>query len=215
MNSITDGLYAFWKPKGITSNKFLNQIKKEYGVIKIGHAGTLDPLAEGVLVVGIGKGTKLITNIMGAEKEYIAEVKLGVNSETDDEEGVKTNIAVEKPPQESEINAKLITFLQEDMQLPPVYSAIKIKGKEAYKLARSGKIVEMKLRKSEIKKIELLSYNWPIVRFSVVTGPGVYIRAIARDLGEKLNTGGYLYSLKRTRVHSYTISDVMAPKGYN
>lgn len=206
---MTEGIHAFWKPKGISSNGFLSLIRKETGIRKVGHAGTLDPLAEGILVVGIGKGTKLIAGMAGAEKEYVAEVCLGMTSETDDEEGVKTPVVIGRIPEKKEVQKALSSFKDEMEQIPPAYSAIKIKGKEAYKLARAGHEVEMKSRPAEIKETELLSYEWPIVSFRVITGPGVYIRSIARDLGRKLGTGGYLSSLKRTRVGEYTANDTI------
>lgn len=212
---MTEGIYVFWKPKGISSNGFLNRVRKETGIRKVGHAGTLDPLAEGVLVVGIGKGTKLIAGMTGAEKEYVAEVRLGMTSETDDEEGVKTEVATLKMPKKEEVLKALSSFREETEQVPPIYSAIKIKGKEAYKLARTGREVEMKSRPAEIKEVEFLSYEWPLVSFRVITGPGVYIRSIARDLGTKLGVGGYLFSLKRTRVGKYTADDAITLKSYN
>ncbi|MFA4999636.1 MAG: tRNA pseudouridine(55) synthase TruB [Parcubacteria group bacterium] len=212
---MTEGIYVFWKPKGVSSNGFLNRIRKETGIKKIGHAGTLDPLAEGIIVVGIGKGTKLLTKESGAEKEYIAEVCLGSTSETDDEEGSKTEVFVVKIPKRGDVSRALRSFKKETKQIPPVYSAIKIKGKEAYKLARKGKKPEMKPRHAEIRKTKLLSYKWPFVSFKIITGPGVYIRSVARDLGEKLGVGGYLSSLKRTRVGRYTKSDALTLKSYN
>ncbi|MFA5052918.1 MAG: tRNA pseudouridine(55) synthase TruB [Parcubacteria group bacterium] len=206
---IGEGIYAFWKPKGVSSAGFLRKIKKENGIKKIGHAGTLDPLAEGILVVGIGKGTKLLTNVSGSEKEYMGVVRLGVVSETDDEEGKKTEIYYPKIPTRRAVLKALRSFKNEREQIPPVYSAIKISGKEAYKRVRKGEKMEMKSRPAEIKKIKLLSYEWPFVSFSVITGPGVYIRAIARDLGDKLGTGGYLSSLTRNRVGKFRKSNAM------
>lgn len=206
---MTEGLYAFWKPKGISSNGFLNRIRKAVGTRRVGHAGTLDPLAEGVLVVGIGKGTKLIAGLGKSEKEYLGVVKLGETSETDDEEGEKTPVEVKEIPAYEEVAEKLASFLEETEQTPPVYSAIKIEGKEAYKRVRKGQNVEMKSRPAEIKEMELISYEWPLVSFRVVTGPGVYIRAIARDLGEKLGVGGYLSSLVRIRVGEYKSDDAL------
>lgn len=207
-----EGLYAFWKPKGVSSNGFLNQLRREIGIKKMGHTGTLDPLAEGVLVVGIGKGTKLIAGESGAEKEYIAVVRLGVTSETDDEEGKKTEMLVTRAIGEEEVLQELSSFKGIIKQIPPVYSAIKIQGQEAYKLVRAGKAPIMQAREAEIKEIAMLSYEWPFVSFRIVTGPGVYIRAIARDLGEKLKVGGHLASLQRIRVGHYTKDDIIDNK---
>jgi len=205
---ITEGIHVFWKPKGVSSNGFLKQIRKKTGIRKVGHAGTLDPLAEGILVVGIGKGTKLLTEITGAEKEYLCVARLGVISETDDEEGVKTETKVAVIPSRADVLCALSSFQNETEQVPPSYSAIKIKGQEAYKLVRAGVNITMKSRPAQIKEIELISYEWPFVSFRIVTGKGVYIRAVARDLGAKLSVGGYLASLKRTRVGVWTKSDI-------
>ena len=205
---ITEGIHVFWKPKGVSSNGFLKQIRKKTGIRKVGHAGTLDPLAEGILVIGIGKGTKLLTEIVGIDKEYLAVTRLGVTSETDDEEGIKTKLEVATIPVHADVLCALFSFQNETEQIPPGYSAIKIKGKEAYKLARAGVSPTMKSRPAQIKEIELISYEWPLVSFRIVTGKGVYIRAVARDLGAKLNVGGYLASLQRTRVGSFTERDI-------
>lgn len=161
------------------------------------------------MVVGIGKGTKLIAGLGKSEKEYLGTVKLGETSETDDEEGEKTPVEVKEIPAYEEVAEKLTSFLEETEQTPPVYSAIKIEGKEAYKRIRKGQNVEMKSRPAEIKEMELISYEWPFVSFRVVTGPGVYVRAIARDLGEKLGVGGYLSSLVRIRVGEYKSDDAL------
>jgi tRNA pseudouridine55 synthase len=199
-----DGIYAFWKPRGISSNGFLNLIRRACGIRKVGHSGTLDPLAEGVLVVGMGKGTKKLTKQKSAEKEYEAVVRLGVSSSTDDEEGEKREHYFSRKPEKKEIIDALNSFRGIIDQIPPVYSAIKVQGKEAYKRVRKGENIKMEARKAEIKDIKLLSYEWPFVCFKVITGPGVYIRSIARDIGERLGTGGYLSSLKRVRVAEFS-----------
>jgi len=198
-------IFAVYKPKGPTSNKILQEIKRSSGAKKVGHAGTLDPLASGVLVVAIGReATKKLGEIVGKEKEYLATVRLGTISETDDSEGEKTKIDVKTIPRKKDIESFLPEFSGEIWQTPPIYSAIKIKGKEAYKLARKGKPVKLNPRKVIIKKIEILSYCWPYLRLRVITGPGVYIRALARDLGSRLKTGGYLAALERVRVGDFT-----------
>lgn len=199
-----EGIYGAYKPKGPTSNGFLNRLRKITGIRKIGHAGTLDPLASGVLVVGIGRpGTKQLGEVVKKEKEYLAKIKLGFYSTTDDEEGEKAAVAVVRRPELVEIRAAIKKFIGKIRQTPPIFSAIKIAGKEAYKLARKGQEVKMKSRPAFIKKITLLKYKWPFLELRVVTGPGVYIRSLARDLGKKLKTGGYLAGLERTRVGQF------------
>ncbi len=200
-----EGIFPIYKEKGLTSNRTIQELKKIVGKNKIGHAGTLDPLAEGVLVVGIGrKFTKELHKEEAKEKEYLAVIHLGATSSTDDEEGTKTLREIKQRPSILEIRRVIGKFVGEIEQKPPVFSAIKIKGREAYKLARRGEYPEMKARKVEIKKIKIVSYAWPDLKIRVITAPGVYIRSLARDLGEALGTGGYLRSLIRTRVGNFS-----------
>lgn len=198
------GVFAVHKPKGPSSAAFLNELKKTLGVKKIGHAGTLDPLASGILVIGIGKGTKRLAEIVNKDKEYVATIKLGEESSTDDEEGEKRPGAIRRKPTEADIRAALKKFIGTILQIPPVISAVKIGGERAYQLARQGKIVHLKPRPATIHAIELLDYSWPFVKLRLTTGPGVYVRAIARDLGGELGTLGYLADLERTRVGAFT-----------
>lgn len=203
-----NGIYPIYKPVGPTSFRIISELKKITGIKKIGHAGTLDPLAKGVLVVAIGKEfTKQIEDIVNKEKEYIALIKLGETSTTDDEEGVKMPVLSYKRPLVSEIEAIIPKFVGEIQQVPPIYSAIKMEGKRAYKMARSGKTPEMKPRSIEIKDIEIIDYDYPYLKLNVITGKGVYIRSLARDIGEELGVGGYLAGLERTRVGQFTKED--------
>jgi tRNA pseudouridine55 synthase len=203
-------IFAVYKPKGITSAEALRQIKKKTGVKKIGHAGTLDPLARGVLVVGTEADTKKLNQSVQKEKEYLAEIKLGETSETDDAEGIKTVCPMARIPSLPEIEKTIAGFQGEILQRPPLYSAIKISGKEAYKLARRGERPALAERKALIKDIRTLDYHWPILKLKVITGPGVYIRSLARDIGEKLEVGGYLADLERTRVGEFTKEKALA-----
>lgn len=196
-------IFAIYKPKGPTSNDIVQSIKRIAGGEKVGHAGTLDPLAEGVLVVGVGEATKKLGIEVKKEKEYIAKIKLGETSTTDDEEGEKSPVSGKKADI-SEIKEAIKKFTGKIKQIPPIYSAIKVAGKEAYKFARKGEKPVLLEREAEIKEIEILEYEWPYLELRAVTGPGVYIRALARDIGKKLGTGGYLAALKRTRVGDYT-----------
>ncbi|MDO8516435.1 MAG: tRNA pseudouridine(55) synthase TruB [bacterium] len=209
-------IFAIWKPKGPTSNAVLNDIRRIVGrKEKVGHAGTLDPLAEGILVVAIGReATKQLAEAVKKEKEYIAKIHLGATSSTDDEEGEKTGYEVNKPPNKQEVRDAVVRFVGDIMQTPPIYSAIKIEGKEAYKYARKGEPVTMKPRSAHVESIEVQEYAWPYLTLRVVTGPGVYIRSLARDIGEYLKVGGYLAGLTRTRVgefrkeNIYTLDDI-------
>lgn len=199
------GIFAIYKPKGLTSNDVLNQLRRRTGIKKVGHAGTLDPLASGVLVVGVGReATKQLGTIVKKEKEYLAKIRLGMTSTTDDEEGEKTEIEVVKVLTLEEIQKVVAKFEGGILQTPPIYSAVKISGQEAYKLARKGQIPKLEPRQVEIKKIDILKYQWPFLSLRVVTGPGVYIRSLARDIGKELKTGAYLAELERTRVGNFT-----------
>lgn len=204
-------IFAVYKPKGPTSHDMIDRLRRETGEKRIGHAGTLDPLASGVLVVGIGReATRKLAFEVKKEKEYLAEIKFGETSVTDDEEGEKT--IWPKPiniPDKNLIEETLRLFVGVIKQMPPVYSALKIKGTSAYKLARQGKEVKLAERQVEIKQIELLDYTWPFLKIKVICGPGVYIRSLARDIGAKLGVGGYLSALERTRVGDFKIDETV------
>ncbi len=205
------GIFAVYKPKGPTSHDMIDRLRRLTGEKRIGHAGTLDPLASGVLVVGVGReATRKLAFEVKKEKEYVAEIKFGETSVTDDEEGEKTvwpqpiNI-----PDKNSVEEILQLFIGEIKQMPPAYSALKIKGTSAYKLARKGLEVKLAERQVVIKQIELFDYSWPLLKIRVVCGPGVYIRSLARDIGAKLNVGGYLTALERTRVGDFEIEEAI------
>ena len=206
-----EGIIVVDKPKGPTSHDIVDQVRRITGIRKVSHAGTLDPLASGVLVVAIGReNTKKIDEIVKTEKEYIAKIKLGETSTTDDAEGDKTQISNTKYqiPNDALLE-NLKQFEGEVLQIPPAFSAIKMKGKKAYELARKGQEVKMASRKIFIKEIELIKYEWPYLEIKVTCGPGTYIRSLARDIGEKLKIGAYLAELQRTRVGDYTIEQAV------
>lgn len=205
------GIFAIYKPQGPTSHDMIDKIRKITGEKRVGHAGTLDPLASGVLVVGVGReATRKLAFEVKKEKEYVAEIKFGETSVTDDEEGKKTvwpqSINI---PDKKTVEETLLLFVGEIKQMPPAYSALKIKGTSAYKLARQGKEVKLAERQVEIKQIELMDYTWPFIKIKVVCGSGVYIRSLARNVGEKLGVGGYLSALERTRVGDFKIEETI------
>lgn len=204
-------LFAIHKEVGPTSHDLMYQIKRLFPGEKIGHAGTLDPLASGILVVGVGRSaTKLLHTDSFNEKEYIATITFGASSTTDDAEGEKTPRIVKNVPTQAEIEAVLKKFVGTITQLPPTYSAIKVKGTPAYKLARRGQAVELATRPAQVFSIKLLTYDWPQLSIKVVTGRGVYIRSLARDVGDALGVGGYISTLERTRVGRFTKADVVS-----
>lgn len=205
-------IISVYKPKGITSYDVIRKLKSDYPGEKIGHGGTLDPLAEGVLIVGIGReGTRQLQTVLkGTNKTYEACIELGKTSQTDDAEG--PIVKLEHPydiPTRQDIQNILSTFEGEISQTPPRYSAVKIDGIPAYKRARRGEQFELKPKKINIESITLLEYDFPFLTIEVVSGSGVYIRSLARDIGIKLQTGAYILSLIRTAVGSFTQNDAI------
>ena len=204
-----DGILIINKPTDWTSFDVVAKIRNKLNVKKVGHTGTLDPMATGVLVLCLGKATKLAQQITGTDKEYIAEITLGAISDTDDAEGEISDsgfrIPDSKPPKLEEITRTLKKFTGVINQIPPQFSAKKIKGQRAYKLARQGKEVELKPVGVTIHELELLAYKWPVINVRILCSKGTYIRSLARDIGKELGVGGYLSKLERTKVGDYTI----------
>lgn len=212
-----EGFYVINKPFGMSSQRAVQMIKywarDKAGnkKIKVGHAGTLDPLATGVLIVAVGRSyTKNIDAIVATNKEYDATIFLGMTSTTDDAEGEKTIREPLSIPSREDVENILHTFVGDIAQIPPAYSAIKIDGKEAYKRVRRGEVVEMRSRMVHIGAIEIVSYTFPHLQIHVTCGKGTYIRSLARDIGEALGTGAYLSGLVRTRVGDHMIADAQS-----
>lgn len=205
MDPVREGLIGVWKPAGMSSHDVINRVRRASGIRIVGHAGTLDPLARGVLVVGVGRAaTRTLAAEVQKEKEYVTTVRLGITSSTDDEEGEKTAHAVAVIPSREAVEGAVQKFVGDIMQVPPIYSALKIKGKPAYAYAREGKDLAMEARPVTVKEVEVLSYEYPDIRVRAVTGAGVYIRSLARDIGTALGTGAYMADLERTRVGEFT-----------
>jgi tRNA pseudouridine55 synthase len=206
-----NGILNIDKPLGWSSAKVCNVVRRLSGGAKVGHAGTLDPLATGVLVVCLGKATKRIPGFMDAAKEYRADVNLSAFSTTDDAEGEQTAISVDSPPSREQIEQVLRErFLGEIEQAPPRYSAVKIDGQRAYKMARAGADFETRTKLVRIDAVDIGSYEWPRLELTITCGKGTYIRSIARDLGEALGTGGMLTGLVRTRTGEFTVGDAQS-----
>ncbi len=204
------GIVAVLKPKGPTSFDMIYKLRQLTGVKKIGHAGTLDPLASGVLVIGIGReATRKLREIVESEKEYVATVRFGAESTTDDEGGEKEAVEVRKKPTRQDIEKALAGFSGKIMQMPPNFSAIKINGVRAYKMARRGEAPKLIKRPVEVREIKIIKYKWPLLKIKIISGPGFYVRSLARDLGKKLKVGGYLAELERTRVGQFKKSGAM------
>jgi tRNA pseudouridine55 synthase len=209
-----DGFLLVDKPKGWTSfdvvAKIRGVIKRETGQkVKVGHTGTLDPLATGLMIIVIGSYCKRAVEFSKLDKTYEVTMKLGETSTTGDEEGQKTTVSNHQPPEE-EIKNTLNSFLGESLQTPPAYSAVKVGGKRAYKLARQGQEVTIESRKVRINSIEMIDYSYPLVEFTVDVSSGTYIRSLVIDMGEKLKTGAYISNLRRTQVDTFKIQDSLS-----
>lgn len=214
-----NGLLFVDKPKDWTSFDVVAKVRGIIGQatgekIKVGHAGTLDPKATGLLILAIGKATKQIDTFMKLDKIYETELTLGKTSTTEDQEGELTEVS-ERQPTQDEVEAALDTFVGEIEQIPPIFSAIKIDGQRAYKAARAGKPIEMKPRKVTIKSISDLRYNYPKISFVTDVSSGTYIRSLARDIGETLETGAYLSNLRRETVGEFSVQAAIGMDGLN
>lgn len=216
-----------YKPPGPTSHDIVDRVRKITGERKVGHAGTLDPFAEGVLVIGVGReSTKKLGEITkGTQKEYIAVIELGKTSTTGDPEGNIIKTLKHKNIETSDVKSVLDGFMGEIEQTPPIYSAIKIKGEPAYKKARRGEKVDMPKRRVKIYEIGIyntdkyglqrinadLKIGWepPFLTIHVICSAGTYIRTLAEDIGKKLGTGAYVKGLIRTRVGEYKIESAI------
>ena len=207
-----NGVLVVDKPLGWTSADVCRRIRSRTGGAKVGHAGTLDPLATGVLVVCLGKATKQIESIQASEKVYETTVDLSAFTSTDDAEGERVEIEVETPPTLNQIRDACDAMTGEIEQTPPAFSAVKVGGQRAYKLAREGKEVEIKAKRITIHEITIERYTWPELDLTIRCGKGTYIRSIARDLGNTLGTGGTLTALKRTRIGKYSIDRSINPE---
>jgi tRNA pseudouridine55 synthase len=207
-----EGIVLFNKPKDYTSYQIVEFFKKKIKK-KVGHGGTLDPLAEGLLILGVGEYTKELNKFLKESiKTYVAEIILGARSTTYDREGqlARTDFGAGQGNIELEKIKEVVgSFIGEIEQIPPPFSAVKIKGKPAYLLARKGKKIELKPRKVKIYDIKILDYNWPMLKIEVTCSSGTYIRSLANDIGEKLGCGGYLNDLKRTKINEFKVEQAL------
>jgi len=199
------GLLVIDKPAGITSRGAVDRVQGCFPRgTKIGHAGTLDPLATGVLVICVGAATRLTEYIQDMTKTYRAGILLGSRSDTDDADGTVTLVADARPPDRSAVERCLSEFVGEIEQRPPAFSAAKLEGRRAYTMARRGEDVDLRTRRVRVEQIEVLFYEYPHLEIEVRCGKGTYIRSLARDLGERLDCGGLIETLRRTRIGCFT-----------
>ena len=188
-------------------NKLRNALKKNYGKIKVGHAGTLDPLATGLLIICTGKFTKRIDEFQAQEKEYTGSFLLGATTPTLDAEMAPDKLFPTDHITPEMVQEAAKKFIGDIQQMPPMFSALKVGGETAYKAAREGRELELKPRQVSIREFELTDISLPEVSFRVVCSKGTYIRSLARDMGTALDSGAYLTSLRRTRIGEFKVSD--------
>jgi len=202
------------KPLQWTSFDVVRKIRYLTRVKKVGHAGTLDPLATGLLILCTGKFTKKINEYMAREKEYTGTITLGATTPTYDLESKPENFRSPENISEEKIKSTTNSFLGEIMQIPPTHSAIKVEGKRVYELARKGKEVKLEPRKIFIKEFEITAVELPVVHFRVVCSTGTYIRSLANDFGEVFDCGAHLSSLRRTRIGEFKIEEALSIEGF-
>ena len=204
-----NGIINIYKEKGFTSHDVVAKMRGICKQKKIGHTGTLDPDATGVLPVCLGSGTKLCDMLTDKDKEYVAELLLGKETDTQDVTGqVLKELTVTSS--EEEVRAAILSFVGDYMQVPPMYSALKVDGKKLYELARAGKEVERAARPVKILDIEILEMRLPVVKIRVECSKGTYIRTLCHDIGQKLGCGGTMQSLLRTKVGIFKLEDAIS-----
>ncbi len=213
------GVLVVDKPVGMTSMDVVAIVRGRAGGARTGHAGTLDPLAEGVLVLALGRATKSLDRFMATVKRYRTVIDLSAFTNTDDREGERVEVEVAEPPDEAAVRVALDAFRGRIMQRPPARSAVKVGGRRAYAISRRGESVTLEPRPVEIYELDLVRYQWPMIEITVCCGKGTYIRSLARDIGEHLGTGGHCVTLRRTAVGPFTddqavrLDDVPQPLG--
>jgi tRNA pseudouridine55 synthase len=198
------GILVVDKPAGFTSMDAVALVRGKAGGAKTGHAGTLDPLATGVLVIALGRATKQIDRFMATDKRYRTVIDLSAVTVTDDLEGSRVEVEVAAPPAADDVRAALSAFVGTIWQQPPAHSAVKVGGKRAYALSRQGREPKLARRSVTVHGIDLVGYDWPLVEVDIHCAKGFYVRSLARDLGKALGTGGHCRSLRRTAVGPFT-----------
>lgn len=204
-----NGVLLVDKPSGMTSHDVIDRIRPIANTRRVGHAGTLDPMATGMLVVCIGGATRIVQFLTGLTKDYSGCITLGACSSTYDAEGAIVEQSQPLPERQSEIEAAMASQLGTSTQLAPPFSAVKVKGKKLYEYARQGEEVPQKHRQVQIFHFDLLDYEQPNIQFQAKVGSGTYIRSMAHDLGAHLGCGGYLAELRREAVGSFRVQDAI------
>ncbi|MBI3839220.1 MAG: tRNA pseudouridine(55) synthase TruB [Planctomycetia bacterium] len=203
------GLLNINKPSGLTSRHVVDQVLRLVKPAKVGHAGTLDPLASGVLVIGIGQATRIVEYVQQMPKCYRATFLLGHTSDTEDIEGVVTILRDAPRPSRTELDLAIAEMIGEIEQRPPAYSALKISGRRAYALARAGEAVDLAPRKIEIYRAEIVHYDYPELCINVECSSGTYVRSFGRDLAEQVGTAAVMSALERTAIGRFTLEEAI------
>ncbi len=204
-----EGVLLVDKPTGMTSHDVVYRLRRKFQIQRIGHAGTLDPMATGVLVMLVGKATKISQYLISQDKVYEGELTLGITTNSQDAEGEVMETRPVPPLTEADVRAAMKGFLGDQYQQPPMFSAVKIGGVPLYKLARQGEEVEREPRFIRVTEFELLSFALPKLTFRLACTKGTYVRTIAHDLGQKLGCGGHLSALRRTASGRFTIAQCL------
>jgi tRNA pseudouridine55 synthase len=199
------GVLLVDKPQGMTSHDIVARMRRVFRIKKIGHAGTLDPMATGLLLILVGKATKVSQYLMSMDKEYTGTVKLGEVTDSQDADGEVVATTPVPELSEADVQKQMATFMGDQYQIPPMYSAKKVNGQKLYKLARQGKTIEREPRVIRVSRFDMTNFDLPKVSFVVGSSKGAYIRTIAHDLGDRLGCGGHLCELRRTAVGQFRI----------
>jgi tRNA pseudouridine55 synthase len=209
IKNVVSGVLVIDKPIGLTSHDVVQIIRRGTGIRRAGHTGTLDPRASGVLVVLIGPAVRLSEYVSASDKRYQATIRLGNTTDTYDSEGVITSETSATHITEEVFDEMLQTYVGEIEQVPPPYSAVKVKGRKAYDMARKGEDVELEPRKIQVYSLDILEWDPPEVVIDAYCSSGTYIRSLANDLGESLGTGAYLIGLRRTKSGRFTLREAV------
>jgi tRNA pseudouridine55 synthase len=205
------GLLNLHKPSGVTSRRVVDQVQRLVRPAKVGHAGTLDPLASGVLVLGLGPATRLVEYVQQMPKRYRAEFLLGRTSTTEDIEGEMTLLDA-PPPSREQLERAAVSLTGAIDQRPPAYSALKVSGKRAYALARAGHEVELSARPIHVHRIDIVRYEYPELCLDIQCGSGTYVRSLGRDLADQAGSGAVMSSLVRTAIGPFTLDTAIRPE---
>ena len=208
-NNKVEGVILVDKPKGITSHDVVDIIRKKLKTKKVGHAGTLDPLAEGLLIMLVGKCTKMFAKFANFDKEYLGVLKLGEVTSTGDSQGEVTKRGEYKDIKQETIEEAFSSFVGEIDQIPPMVSALRVNGKRLYELARRGIVIDRAARRINIISLKILKINFPLIEFRVHCSKGTYVRKLAEDIGEKLGCGAHMVKILRLSIGPFNLDQAV------